>query len=266
MRNILLKINKIFNWHKDSPIRFTCNICSSYNEAAFSEFGRETPNCRTCGSNVRLRSIIHLLSLSLLGKSIPLREFPDDKNIKGIGMSDFIPYARILASKLNYTNTYYHQEPRFDVTKISPELFNSLDFIISSEVFEHIASPVSIAFDNVYKVLKKHGKFIFTVPFVLEGETIEHFPDLHNYHIYSDENGYKMDNEKANGEKETFDKLIFHGGPGATLEMRIFSRNGVVQELNKARFADIHIMEENCIEYGIYWQQKWSLPIVATKA
>jgi len=196
---------------------------------------------------------------------MPLKEFPDNKNIKGIGMSDFEPYARILSKKLNYTNTYYHQEPRFDVTKISSELFNSLDFIISSEVFEHIAPPVSDAFDNVYKVLKKNGSFFFTVPFTLEDETIELFPDLHNYHIYNDQHGCKMVNEKSNGEKETFDNLIFHGGPGATLEIRIFSRNGVVQELNKAGFTNIHIMEENCLEYGIYWQQKWSLPLVATK-
>lgn len=266
MKGLFYKIFRAFDRHKDSSVRFTCNICSTYNEAAFSEFGRETSNCRKCRSNIRLRSIIHLLSLSLFGESFPLNEFPENKNIKGIGMSDFTPYARILSNKLNYTNTYYHQEPRFDVTKISPDLFNSLDFIISSEVFEHIAPPVSIAFDNVYKILKKNGKFIFTVPFISEGETIEHFPDLHNYHIYNDQDGYKMVNEKSDGEKEIFDKLIFHGGPGATLEMRIFSRNGVVEELKRAGFTDIQIIEDNCLEYGICWQDKWSLPIVATKA
>ena len=49
-------------------VRFTCNICSAYNEV--EHFASEPATC-ACGSNVRLRALIHLLSNELFGRSLP---------------------------------------------------------------------------------------------------------------------------------------------------------------------------------------------------
>jgi len=80
---------------------------------------------------MRMRSIIHLLSLELFAESIPLSDFPFQPSLKGIGMSDWDGYAEPLAKKLGYTNTFYHKEPRLDITAIDPDSERTLDFIIS---------------------------------------------------------------------------------------------------------------------------------------
>src|SRR5262249_62318093 len=92
-------------------VAFACNICGTWNEV--EHFATEPATC-SCGSNVRLRALIHLLSIELFGQSIPLPEFPRMKSIRGLGMSDKECYARLLAEKFDYTNTFYDREPRFD--------------------------------------------------------------------------------------------------------------------------------------------------------
>ncbi|MGH9903496.1 MAG: hypothetical protein ACRD68_16940, partial [Pyrinomonadaceae bacterium] len=79
-----------------------------------------------------------MLSTELFGESLALTDFPERRDISGIGMSDWDGYAAPLALKLGYQNTYYHQEPKLDITSIEPALESTLDFIISSDVFEHV--------------------------------------------------------------------------------------------------------------------------------
>jgi hypothetical protein len=78
-------------------IAFRCNICSTLNRARLEQFSRETPSCRRCGSTVRMRSVVHCLSLMLFGRSLALSEMPADPAIRGIGLSDWEGYASRLA-------------------------------------------------------------------------------------------------------------------------------------------------------------------------
>ena len=64
---------------------FTCNICGARNEV--ESMVTEPATC-SCGSNVRVRALIHLLSMELFGESLMLRDFPRLKSIRGIGMTD----------------------------------------------------------------------------------------------------------------------------------------------------------------------------------
>ena len=100
------------------------------------------------------------------------------------------------------------------------------DFIVASDVFEHVAPPVSRAFDNARKLLKPGGKLIFTVPFSLErGHASSTFPDLHDWTIAERDGAWTArQHARADGREQTFDDLVFHGGPGSTLEMRLSSR------------------------------------------
>src|SRR4029077_11767976 len=73
-------------------------------------------------------------------------------------MTDWKAYADRLAEKFSYRNTYYYQQPRLDISAVEvPAHFLSNDFVISSEVFEHVVPPVSRAFENVSKMLKPGG-------------------------------------------------------------------------------------------------------------
>lgn len=156
MQNYLAPIELDFG-----SLIYKCNICGANCMTQVPNFGRETPSCHNCGSTVRMRSIVHCLSVSLFGDSLAIEDFPVRKDIVGIGMSDWEPYGSRLAEKLSYTNTYYHKQPKFDITDISTQIPESLDFIISTDVFEHVSPPVSIAFDNTYKMLKQGGAFNF---------------------------------------------------------------------------------------------------------
>jgi hypothetical protein len=246
-------------------INFECNICSEQNQLGTHEFTREGGFCTNCNSNVRLRSIIHLLSISIFGESLSLPNFPVRRDLVGIGMSDWEVYATVLKEKFSYTNTYYHEEPKLDITQISKNMYDSVNFIISSDVFEHITPPVNNAFINSYNLLKNHGVFIFSVPFLIEGKTLEHFPNLYLYTLELIGNKYVLKNTTINGQEEFFDDLIFHGGWGSTLEMRIFSKNDIVIHLQSAGFSNIEFLENNYMRWGIIWQNQFSLPLIAKK-
>ena len=54
--------------------------------------------------------------------------------------------------------------------------------------------------------------------------------------------------------------LVFHGGEGAPLEMRLFAEDDLVNHLTAAGFAAVTIYREPVFKYGVYWPQPWSLP------
>ena len=80
------------------------------------------------------------------------------------------------------------------------------------------------SFANARRLLKPDGIFILTVPYVLEGETIEHFPNLRDFIISGDGDDRKLINTTRDGTRETFSELVFHGGAGSTLSRYTFSR------------------------------------------
>ena len=103
--------------------------------------------------------------------SIPA--FPDRTDLRGIGLSDDWRYAEKLPSKLSYRNTFYHREPRLDLTDPPEELVGTLDFLIASDVLEHVAPPVERAFENAFRLLKPAGVFILTVPDAPDTSTLQ---------------------------------------------------------------------------------------------
>ena len=65
-------------------VKFTCNVCGA--SCAPERFATEPPSCE-CGSNVRIRGLIHLLSLELFGRGIALIDFPPCTSMKHAGSS-----------------------------------------------------------------------------------------------------------------------------------------------------------------------------------
>lgn len=249
---------------QEDMLHFRCNICGKQTCAPLARLTREERTCR-CGSSVRLRSLVHVLSLEQFGRSLAVPDFPLRPDIVGIDMSGAATYSERLAEKIGYTNTFLHKPPCLDITDPDPAWIGKCDFVISSDVLEHVPAPVSRAFENTARLLKPGGLLILTVPYAKTGDGIEHFPALHNYR-FETRNGKRMlVNITAQGQKQEFDNLIFHGGEGETLEMRVFSESAVLQALQQAGFVEIHIHQHPCPEFGILWPQDWSLPISARR-
>jgi SAM-dependent methyltransferase len=245
--------------------KFLCNICGTVCERPPEGLAREGSGCAVCHSSMRVRALIALLSEELLGVPMTLVEFPVLKSIRGIGMSDFPELAEKLAQKLDYTNTFYHQAPRFDVTQPDAIDFGRYDFILSTEVMEHVPRPVEDAFSNLFRLLKPDGLLVMTTPYTLGGKTKEHFPDLNDFALASLREKTVLVNRRRDGSIEVFENLVFHGGPGSTVEMRVFTEESLRENLLGAGFSSVRIATENITEFGIEHAETWSLPIVARK-
>ncbi len=246
-----------------AAIAYHCNLCGTANRNTLAELARESPTCNRCGSTVRTRAMGYLVVREVLGRAAPLPDLTPRPDIVGIGLTDADAYARPLATAFAYENTWFHTEPRVDITQIDAARENRYDFVVSSDVFEHVLPPVGRAFVNVRRMLKPGGKFIFTVPFNLEPATTEHFPDLHDWTMQEVDGQWTLDNTTADGRAQRFTDLIFHGGPGSTLEMRLFSLEALKREFEAAGFSRIRIAAEPWLPFGIHWPEPWSVPIVA---
>jgi SAM-dependent methyltransferase len=243
---------------------FTCNVCGTRN-IGVEKFGREVPNCTGCLSSVRIRSLLYAVSLELFGVPLQLRDFPALKGLRGAGMTDSDSYAGILAEKFDYKNTFFDREPRLDITELDARDEGALDFLISSEVFEHVKPPFEKALENAFRFLRPNGVLILTVPYGLAGPVIEHFPQFDDASLVQLRGGAVLVNRTAQGDLQIFENLVFHGGSGSTLEMRRLSEADLRSALLGAGFADLRFYTEDYAPFGIRHTESWSLPVAARK-
>src|ERR1017187_1469497 len=243
-------------------VEFICNVCGARNATA--EFATEPASCG-CGSNVRTRALIHLLSMELFGRSLIAADFPRLKSVRGLGMSDKPCYATILEEKFDYRNTFYEREPQFDFSTAHAEFGGTFDFVLSADVLEHVAPPVEATLTEVHRLLKSHGFLVATVP-CNSGERLrEHYPDLHEYRILPLGGAPVLINRRRDGRLEVTDELEFHGGAGATLEMRQFTVAALYEKLLASGFTTVRFFNENVPECGILFDDDVSQPLIAAK-
>ena len=244
---------------------FTCNLCGAANRRE-GGFDREQPSCSSCGSNVRMRGLLRALSLELFGVNLTLPEFPRVKSLRGLGTSDGVQYADALAAKLDYRNTFYDREPRFDIARPDPGEAGRYDFLLSSEVFEHVPAPVSAAFETAFRLLKANGFLLLTAPYSFEAATAEQFDGLHEFGLARVGERVVLVNRSREGRLQVFEDLVFHISFGEpALEMREFSESDLRAMLCVAGFSDVRIYSEEYAPYGIVHAEACSLPIVARK-
>ena len=161
-----------------------CNICGSkgkkftvkklpYFDWANSFSGnldlRESLVCEICGSSSRDRMFIRTLG-QCLNEPGPLVKWNANKNIRILESSGRRRHPQELELRYEYYNTEYIPEKiktesrryaDFQNLYFSDEHF---DFVISSDVFEHIRLHKK-ALSEVHRVLKTDGKFILQVPY-----------------------------------------------------------------------------------------------------
>ena len=138
------------------------------------------------------------------------------------------------------------------------------DFAIALDVLEHVPPPVEIAFSNLAAVIKGGGLAILSVPYSLADETVEHFPNLNEYSIVKVFGSSCLVNKRRDGSLEIFDSLVFHGGPGSALEMRVFARRHLIKLLSGVGFSDIQFVG-HLPEWGIIYENECSHVVIARK-
>lgn len=234
------------------------------------KIGRETTVACDTRTWHRARALMYALTKALKLHPVLPWNGPD-RTVRGIGLSDDDNYAWVLGSLFDYTNTFFHQEPRLDICA-DDLAYSGLDFIVSTDVFEHVLPPVEKAFRNCHRMLKPGGVLVFSVPYAANrNETIEHFPSLHEWHLEDrltagDRKETVLVNINPQGEQEVFDKLCFHGGQGETLEMRNFGKGHLLELAAKTGFEVEAIVEEDVPLFGIWNHGDLdSLPMVFRK-
>src|SRR5437879_5782180 len=75
---------------------------------------------------------------------------------------------------------------------------------IAAHGFEHVVPPVSRAVANARRLLKPGGVLIFSVPFSLDADTVEHFPDLNDYRIVKTGGRIRLENRCVDGRMQIF--------------------------------------------------------------
>ncbi len=255
--------------HNGAMAKFVCNICGAGNAWSGEPFEREKRSCAACGSNQRERALIGVLAMELFGTQLALPHFPRVKSWRGLGTSDSPRYATRLAEVFDYRNTFFDREPRLDLARLNPadtaQAPGQYDFIVSSEVFEHVAPPLEEAFHNAWALLKPGGVLVFTVPYHLD-PAIEHFPDLNESGLADVSGRMVLVNRNRNGQIQVHENLNFHlSGAGPALEMRICSEEMLRNALSAAGFSSVKIHGEAYRPFGIVPAESWALPIAARK-
>jgi len=243
---------------------FQCNICGA--DSVFNPEGdwREAPSCETCGSSVRMRGIIDALLERVTGKSQVLSAM-EPRPLCGAGLSDWTGYADRLASIFDYTNTFYHQDPRVDITAPGEAWLDRLDFLISSDVFEHVPVPVERAFSGSFAMLRSGGILILTAPYGDDEATVEHYPDMQDFAVAQVAGDWVVVVRNRDGSTVLDTAPVFHGGPGTTLEMRVFGLAHLAYLLAEVGFVDIKLHEDAVPQWGVFQPHRYGLPISARK-
>jgi len=234
-------------------MNFVCNICGVTNPLDVSNLHRELVPCSDCGSNARFRGIYHAIELSVIKDDDEVKDRRRLKRTIGLGFSDAPIYASKLAKLFSYTNTFYHQPPRVDIMTRSSFPNKKFDFVVCSDVMEHVVGDLDEAFGNLKRALNPEGVLIFSVPYLEGEETIEHFPQLHQWKITEIDGKFFLNNVRRDGAHEAFTNLHFHGGPGEVLEMRVFGEGDLMQRLRRAGFQRIDTLEANLTQIGYAW-------------
>ena len=241
---------------------FRCNVCGAVNQ---HEVTASEPASCSCGANVRIRAMLHLLSLELFGTSLDLPDFPRLPSLRALGTSDHANYARVLEQKVGYTNTFADRPPVFDLSQPHPEDHGRYDFVLSGDVLEHVPPPVRFTLSEICRILKPNGFFVFTVFCRPDGSTREHFPSLHEFRVVTLSGQPVLLNRRTDGVLETYTDLVLHAGDCGSLEMRECSAPDLRRELCEAGFQDLVFLEHDVPERGIVFDSDTSQPVLARK-
>lgn len=183
------------NWRaygKYRSVHFACNVCGERSTPFFDfpdlklrrehHIGilRETLQCRHCGATMRHRTLAAMLLRSLTektGRTSSSLQALTATGLGGLNILDtdaFSPNSKLLRQVPGYVVSSFIPEKQFDM-EIAPGHFNvnlenmgfaseRFDLVLTSDVMEHVRG-VDAAHHEIARILKPHGRYIFTVPY-----------------------------------------------------------------------------------------------------
>jgi hypothetical protein len=192
--------------------------------------------CSECSSTWRVRATALALLTGLGFPPSPFPEISADWSRRGIGLSDHVALAAAISSRFDYTNTYLHRYPRFDLLDVTDDLMGELEFVICSDVLEHVPPPEDSGARGLAQVLCPGGFAVLSVPTSNADETLEFYPGLVSWTVESDHSISWVD---ATGQTHIDHNPEYHGGPGQTLAFRLFSARSFARALTAAGFSRV---------------------------
>ena len=233
---------------------FVCNVCGTLHCERVAKFHRELAACPVCGASARFRGMVAALGQVLhIPAQVPLMDWPERPDVRGLGMSDWPGYADVLARKMAYVNTHFDKPPYLDILQPAPQYLGVHDVVLSTDVLEHVLAPVQKAFDHLLALLKPGGWLVFSVPYTTEAHTREHYPGMVDFEVLQTESGPVVHWRDAAGGQHLERQPVFHGGEGATLELRVFGRAAVLAHLVQAGFVNVQELNTPRLGCGYYW-------------
>ena len=194
---------------------------------------REDVACSNCNITWRIAACLFGLREGL-GVGGSFSEMAPDLSRVGVGISDDWRLALLLAGRFAYANTFLHRFPYLDISDPPEILQGSLEFVICSDVLEHVMGDVQVAMRGLLSILRPGGFLVASIP--IDGPNhIEYFPGCVSY----TEVGSSVEWLNAAGALSRNESPIYHGGQGQTLTFRQFTEDSFVNALTRAGFTDI---------------------------
>lgn len=215
--------------------RWLCALCGTKNTPGIPE--REGMKCRNCGATWRVRATALAVVQNLTGRTEPLASVLPNMSFRGIGISDHYVLAGFLSSKFDYTNSFLHRFPQVDICDPPQGLVGSLNFVICSDVLEHVPPPADAALRGLRSILQDAGGFtVITVPVNGREETDEFYPEITSWEELDNGTVKWVDKQ---GAKRIDLSPEYHGGEGRTIAFRTWSETDLVARLRGAGFSDV---------------------------
>lgn len=194
---------------------------------------REDVACTQCGATWRAQACM-LSVLEGLGYPEGASVSPDFSRY-GLGISDDMTLAQRLFQLFMYTNSYYHQFPKIDVTSPPAETRGQFEFIVCSDVLEHVPPPAEFALLGLHSMLRPGGFLVVSVPCQTGPQTAEYYPKIVTWELSDDGLRWR---DSAGSEHFDPDPEL-HGGSGQTLAFRFWSVTDLAERLLSCGFSSV---------------------------
>lgn len=165
------RLKFFFKNKKTYKMQGQCNVCGNKTTFYFFWSKEETGFCWYCGSNARNRALAYVINQEYINNnSLSRIKFKD--GFAGYIPAVYGPLSEALKNKSFIMSEFLDGVKKGESFKgilcqdltdlqFSDEKF---DLVLSESVLEHVNNPIK-AIKEIYRVLKKDGKFIFQIPF-----------------------------------------------------------------------------------------------------
>ncbi|MSX34844.1 MAG: methyltransferase domain-containing protein [Actinobacteria bacterium] len=228
----------------------SCALCG-HRDAALTQPIREGESCPRCGSSWRTRATALLIMRGLGIEPRPMLELEPDHRRHGLGISDNPEMARFFYRCFNYSNSQLDVHPIVDLLNPQSSMQGLYDFVICSDVLEHVPPSAERAIASLASFLRPGGIAMVSVP-VSGGETEEYYPDITDWSMLDGELHWT----DASGASHIDNDPEIHGGDGLTIAFRTWGAEDFERAVLSNGFSSIERLVP-CPELGVP-EMPWS--------